>query len=368
VTSQFFEEQEEQSAIKSDIVVSYFGAWASIMASRAKRLEYLDPYAGPGAYAHGEKSTPVLIAERVLSSAALRQRVQMRFSDANPAFAEKLRAELERIPALSELTYRPEITCQEVDDAFAARLTGAAQHPRLTFLDPWGYRGLSRPLIGSLIRGFGCETIFFFNYNRISAAVVNTLVEPHMQAIFEPVRLAQLQEALRVATGVEREHLIMRALGDSLESIPTGTSGQPLLVPFRFRGEGRRVSHYICFLTKSRVGYRIMKEVMAARGVCDSDGVPKFEYVPSRPAQQLSFDVERPLTLLGDDLLRTFRGQTLEVREMVDRHNIGTPFITPNYKQVLLELEDAGRIGVRSTKSRRPKGTMGDENLITFPE
>jgi hypothetical protein len=36
--------------------------------------------------------------------------------------------------------------------------------PTLSFLDPFGYKGLSNRLIQAYLKDFGCECIFFFNY------------------------------------------------------------------------------------------------------------------------------------------------------------------------------------------------------------
>jgi hypothetical protein len=42
VADTFFDEQEDQSAVKAAIVVDYFVAWSNIMAKRVSKMAYID--------------------------------------------------------------------------------------------------------------------------------------------------------------------------------------------------------------------------------------------------------------------------------------------------------------------------------------
>lgn len=70
---EFFEEQSAQSQIKAAIVADYFWAWAGVIIGQLKKhsgqsqkIAYVDLFAGPGRYANGAKSTPLLILERAV--------------------------------------------------------------------------------------------------------------------------------------------------------------------------------------------------------------------------------------------------------------------------------------------------------------
>ena len=106
---------------------------------------------------------------------------------------------------------------------------------------------------------------------------------------------------------------------------------------------------------------------MANRGTIDEDGVPMFEYIPSFGGRQLAFDRPRPILALADDLMKTFAGQTLTVQEVFDVHNVGTPFIKPNYKQVLREMESAAEVTCEPDQESRRANTMADRVLVSFP-
>jgi len=362
MTSQFFDEQEEQSRVKTEIVVAYFGAWATIMAAQSPRLAYIDLYAGPGRFADGSESTPLLIIKRILASPALSRATATIFNDSDRQFCSRLQAEIAAIPGVSALRYKPEVGSEAVGERVSSLFAGTRMVPTLTFIDPWGYKGLSRDLIASVIKDFGCEAIFFFNYNRINPAVANGKVEAHMEALFSSGRLEMLRQTLWAAPKADREPLLLRALGDSLQEL-----GGKYLIPFRFVRKGGRVSHYICFVTKSRLGYAIMKDVMAKRGSVDQDGVPIFEYFPVVEGRQLAFDNDRPLARLPGDLLRMFSGMSLSVQTIFDQHNIGTPFLKKHYKAVLLGLESESRVQCSRPAADRRKDTMADDIIVSFP-
>ena len=362
MTQSFFDEPEDQSLVKAEIVVSYFEAWSRIMAKRAERIGYFDFYAGPGRYGTGQKSTPLLILERAVASDDLARRLVPIFNDANPAYTKSLEDEINALPGIDRLKHKPRVYTGQVDDELAAHFEEIHTIPALSFIDPWGYKGLSLRLIRSVIKDWGCEAVFFFNYNRINMGIANDLVEPHMQALLGEERLSRLRTEIAPLDPEGREASVRRALGEALEEM-----GAPYLIPFSFHRRGGRVSHYICFVSKHPLGYAIMKKIMASRGVVDEDEVPSFEYMPRSGGTQLAFDRERPIVALPAQLLKTFARETLSVHEIYDRHNVGTPFIKRNYKRVLIDMEKAGQVTCDpGIKSRRPN-TIADRVLVSFP-
>lgn len=68
VDNSFFEEQKEQSLVKSTIVGKYFDVWANVIIStqkrdtqRSQKIAYIDLFAGPGRFKDGTQSTPLRI-------------------------------------------------------------------------------------------------------------------------------------------------------------------------------------------------------------------------------------------------------------------------------------------------------------------
>jgi predicted subunit of tRNA(5-methylaminomethyl-2-thiouridylate) methyltransferase len=120
-----------------------------------------------------------------------------------------------------------------------------------------------------------------------------------------------------------------------------------------------------------------MKEIMAKESTVKDDNVASFSYIPVKHIEkhqnvQLSLlsQYERPLDSLGKDLADHFKGKKLTVKHIFDRHHIGTPFTSANYKEALRRLEEDGYILADPPAEKRPKRygkrTMGDKVSITF--
>ena len=189
-TREFFNEQSEQSRIKSAIVSKYFDAWSSvIMGAQDRRsgslmLAYIDLFAGLGRYEDGTPSTPVQILEKAISSDKLRDRLVTFFNDSDGAAVQTLREVIGQIPGVETLRVAPDVRNFEVGQDVADWLNSGGKVPSLFFLDPWGYRGLSLNLVDATTRDWGCDTILFFNYNRVNMGLNNEVVEERMKSHF----------------------------------------------------------------------------------------------------------------------------------------------------------------------------------------
>ena len=84
----FKENQQEHSLIKSNIVVDYFCAWATIIAKNRRkkpqleqRICYADLYSGPGYFNDGTESTPLRIVREVIRNPRFFDIVECVFND-----------------------------------------------------------------------------------------------------------------------------------------------------------------------------------------------------------------------------------------------------------------------------------------------
>ena len=256
----FFEEMAEKSEIKSRIVAEYFSIWATIMSSKARtdRLAYIDLFAGPGRYEDGSKSTPIKVLEFILSQPKLCKMMVTMFNDANPDFIGSLQVALSEIPDIEMLKHKPIIHSTQVGDEFADLFSKTNLVPTFAFVDPWGYKGLSSKLITALVKDWGSDSIFFFNYNRINMGINNQKVEDHINSIFGEDRANSIRPKLKGLAPEKRELLILNELAQSLSD-----NGIKYVLPFRFVWPtGDRTSHYLIFVTKHVLGYSLMKDVM----------------------------------------------------------------------------------------------------------
>ena len=364
-TENFFEESTEQSRSKAAIVRDYFGAWAKIILNKQKgRIAYIDLFAGPGRYKDGTKSTPLLVLESAVADPVMRERLITVFNDSDQHNVRSLRNEIAALPGIEQLKHQPDVDVGEVGDETVQAFQKINLVPTLLFADPWGYKGLSLGLINSVVKNWGCDCVFFFNYNRINMGIGNEVVEPHMNVLFTKARADQLRQRLTSLPSGEREATILEELCGALNEL-----GAKYVLPFCFKNErGTRTSHHLIFATKHPLGYRIMKEIMARHSSEEHQGVASFEYCPASAKQPMLFEFNRPLDDLEGMLLTEFAGKTLTTEQIYDSHNVGRPYTMKNYKTVLLKMEERGLIQSDPSARNRPKGTFADRVRVTFPK
>jgi len=365
---QFFIESMEQSRVKAAIASRFFWSWAKLVAPRVRgrgdRIAYIDLFAGPGRYADGSLSTPLLVLNTAIENPEFHDILFAIFNDRCSEFTSQLAADIKALPDIEKLAHQPQIYCSEIGSTIVEQFENMKLVPTLMFIDPWGYKGLSLRLIQSVLKDWGCDCMFFFNYNRINMGLSNPLVQEHMEALFGAKRAAVLSDAIKDLSPEQRELSIVEELCNAHKEF-----GAEFVLPFRFRNEkGTRTSHHLVFASKNFTAYHIMKDIMAKESSSDAEGVPSFEYSPADARYPRLFSLNSPLASLAPDLLDRFSGRQLLVKQIYREHSVDKPFVTKNYKDVLLSLEIEGRISVLPNQEDRRPGTMGDNVRITFPE
>jgi three-Cys-motif partner protein len=375
VDNRFFEESREQSLIKATIVAKYFWAWAKVIIGAMRKypelsrdkIAYVDLFAGPGRYKDGSASTPILVLKKAIEDRDIRERLVTIFNDKNEGNKRSLETEIQSIPNLHLLKYQPQVLNEEVGDKIVQNLEQAKLVPTLCFVDPWGYKGLSLRLVNSVLKDWGCDCIFFFNYNRISMGLSNPFVVEHMNALFGQERADDLRDRLEGMEPFEREMTIVNELTIALKEL-----GGEYVLPFCFKNErGVRTSHHLIFVSKHVRGYEIMKEIMAEYSSNKDQGVPSFEYNPADERYSLLFELTRPLDELVRMLPEDFAGKTISMKKIYEEHHVGKPYIKRNYKEALVRLEEEGKIvaspPAEKRKERYGKVTFADSVKVTFP-
>jgi three-Cys-motif partner protein len=264
----FFHAKSERSRVKSEIVAKYFRAWTRVILSTAKRrpdprIAYIDLFAGPGRYKDDSKSTALLVLEQAIEDPDLCQMLTSFLNDKDSNNTHALRAALDALPGIDSLKHRPEILMTEVGQELAKIFAELKLVPTLSFIDPFGYKGVSLALLESLFKDWGSDCIFFFNYTRINMGISNDAVAQHMAALFGPERLGSLKKVCKDLEPAKREALIMGQLEEALVAL-----GGKYVLRFAFKHSGgARTSHYLVFVCKAFLGYDIMKESWLTRAL-----------------------------------------------------------------------------------------------------
>ena len=280
----FFNEQTDQSLVKSIIVAKYFDVWANIIISTQKRypnlssgkIAYIDLFAGPGRYCDGSQSTPIKILKNAVQKPDLCRRLVTLFNDKDKNNARSLEKAIAEIRGIETLKFKPTVENEEVGEEIVKMFEEMSMVPTLIFVDPWGYKGLSLRLVNSVLKDWGCDCIFFFNYNRINMGLSNPMVREHMNALFGEKRAELIRPKLDPLSPQARELMIIEELCQAIKSY-----GNRYTLPFRFKdAKGKRTSHHLIFVSKHFRGYEIMKDIMAKESSGADQGVASFEYNP----------------------------------------------------------------------------------------
>ena len=372
----FFYKSRERSQVKTRIVVKYFWSWAKVIISvvkkrRKDKIGYVDLFAGPGIYEDGTESTPILILKKAAEDNDIRNMLVSIFNDIDSEHVQNLEEAIDSSPEISMLKRKPSVINTEVDEELAKVFESMKTIPTLFFVDPFGYKGLSIQLINSFVRNWGCDCIFFFNYNSINRSIKIRAVEEYIDALFGKDRADELRNLPPSMSPSDRELFIIEAISQSLKE----NAGE-FVLPFRFRDErGTRTSHYLIFVSKHIRGYNIMKDIMAEEGTNLDKGVPSLEYNPATHGQNLLFESLRPLEELGDKLMEYFAGKTVTMQQIYNQHHdrftVGTRYTKSSYRECLIKLEADGKIQVDPPASDRQKRkgsvTFGPRVKVKFP-
>jgi len=361
MSKDFFRAAREASRIKGKIVAEYFPIWATIISKYSKEISYIDLFCGPGMYEDGTESTPVLVLREAIANNDIRERFISIFTDKEIEFVESLRAAVEKIPGIDLLSNKPQIKQLVVGKEVIAELQKAPLIPSLVFLDPCGYKGLSLKLINSILKDWACECIFFFNYNRINAAIHNDRVEDLINEIFGTKRADSLRLALIDKSPYKREKIVLENLVEALKE-EYGKFVQSFCVKDCDRN---RTSHYLIFVTKNFTGYEIMRDIMGKFSSSSIEGVPSFEY-NKRDEPDMFY---RPLNDLKDMLVEDFAGKSMMMVDVYKSHSPGRNYLKKNYKDALKLLFEKAKIKAVLASGKTPrKGTMGDNVIVSFPD
>lgn len=368
---QFFDEMTEQSEVKVEIVRKYFWVWAKIISKQVLKhggteIRYVDLFAGPGRYKDGTPSIPILILESAIRDAEISQLLAAKFNDELLSNKIALEEEIKKIPGVNLLKHEPIVRNVAVDDSLASRF----EHwpiPTLFFLDPWGYKGVSLQLMKAVLKPWGCDCIFFFNYNRINQHLSNPKFTENMGAFFGKARATKLRQTLEGKSPPERQALIIDELKHALEDL-----GAKYTIEYYFKDDsGKKTSHFLIFATKHPLGYDKMKQIMGSESSSAPQGVPTFGFNPLDNEVQSGtlFELVTPIDDLAEMLVVDFAGRTLSTEEIYREHCLGKQYVYKNYQEALKRLESKGEIQTDPPASHRIRAgqlTFGKNVKVTF--
>ncbi len=359
----FFDYRKEQSRIKTEIVEEYFRAWAAIITlhTHTDRVGYADLFSGPGRYKDGTPSTPLAILKTAVEHKTLPRMLVSMFNDAKREYAEQLQQEIDEMPNIGILKHRPVVLNESVGRAFEEFFGQKRLIPTFLFLDPWGVKGLTRRLMLAVLKDWGSDCVFFFNFALLRRAIFNPLILEHAEALFGIDRIRMLQEELPGKDSFEQEEIMLSALRQAFEE-----ETKSYMLSFRFYDDKAVLKRHLMSLSRDKTGYKIMKEIMGKHSTSHEQGVPTYEYHPVDASSVRLFTVSQPLDMLLRELPERMARRTLSVEEVFFVDSYGTPYLFKNYQEVLKQLEGSGRVSINPPASERKPNTLNRQAIVTF--
>lgn len=277
----FYQSPSDASRAKQTIVATYFGAWKNVIKTwrNSPNLAYVDLYSGPGIYADGSYSTPLMILQQAIEDEYLTKKLITIFNDGDPELAAELRENIAKLSGISRLQIKPKVYEHSVSETV---LKLAPRVPTLLFADPWGYKGLSLSLIKAFLITAGTDCILFFNYRRINAGLGYSGFDEPLDAVFGRERADGLRKKIQGLGPSQRESVIVEEMQNALKEI-----GARCVIPFRFiSADADRTSHHLLFASKHNLGCRIMKQIMSNRSSSVVQGIGSFEFTGAQPIEE----------------------------------------------------------------------------------
>ena len=146
---------EPHTAAKHELLKHYLGAWFPILASRERRIIFLDGFAGPGIYDEGQPGSPIIALRTLLNHSAFprysRCEFIFHFIEKDEPRRDRLLTELRQFDPLPSnvrvSTHLGEFqdVIEGVSDSLSSRNRRLA--PTLAFVDPFGVSGVPMELI-----------------------------------------------------------------------------------------------------------------------------------------------------------------------------------------------------------------------------
>ena len=346
---------------KHRILRGYLDAWFRIVSRvrRARRVLYLDGFAGPGSYLGGEVGSPIVAIDAAVRAChSFQVPVRLAFIEQDRRrhahLASVVAQRQECYESIRNLEIRDPIRgdCEEtlktVLDEYEEK--GREFGPALLFLDQFGYSDVSLELIGRLMGHRMCEVFSYLHAD----GIIRFLESPSTDSALDKAFGGDAWRAAVEAPTDERANRLAAIYGRRLRE-----AGNARFVwTFSMFDEHDRLLYWLFFCTNNRKGLVEMKRSMAK-----VDGSGRFRFSDAtNPLQQLLFSDAIEENWLDRHLVEAFQGQTVTVDAIELFVLQETPLVT--YKKALGRLEKAGAIAVLPSGSRRRGRSFSDPGLL----
>jgi three-Cys-motif partner protein len=362
-SSRLYPFPKNELEVRSNIILKYVKQWSAQLIQTIKmegleeKFAFIDLCAGFGLEYSNPTSSPKdgeAIATKVLQltakNKALRSMLSTVLNDKETEVIANITKDITNIDLVETLTFQPSINLSEVDAPVLSALSLIKTLPTLVVLDWWNYKGINLELVQNLVHKSTADCLFIFDYKSILSAFPKKNKQEDLSRIFGTTSLPQLKENLKGRIPIDqKEKIILNALRKRLnQAVKT-----PYLLQYKFYDSKNKTSHFLFFISQNQAAYTLMREVFCAESQVIEDGIGNLEYNPNKGGQQkiTSQTLFGSMFHLEQDLLQTYKSQTLQLIDIYENHHSGKTLVKKNYIDALLNLERKNQITL--TRKRR---------------
>jgi len=331
----YWQEYTNLQYVKHALLRRYLGGWFPILARWRGRVVYIDCHAGRGLHAGGQKGSPLvaletLITHRHLPNILQNAEVKFLFIEGDSNNKAELEVHLAQHPVPNRI--KVEIVCEGFERVIQAivdnlKSKNLQMAPAFVFVDPYGFK-LSMQLLAQLKSFERCELFVNFMWRHVDMAISNPTQEENMDALFGCHGWRELRKIIDPA---ERCEAAIQLFQKSL--------GARFITWIKMLGENRAIKYVLIHATNHSRGRELMKEAIWSTA-------PEGNFaarVNDNPQQEFLIQPEPNLKSLADWLWHKYRGHTVRFQE-IENELIQTIFLLKHLHEVIRTLRDTDEI------------------------
>jgi three-Cys-motif partner protein len=345
-------EMKAHTRAKHVILNNYLKAWFPIMALSFPRILYIDGFAGPGRYKKGEDGSPIM-ALKIANDIYIKHESKLKNKEFVFIFIELDKRSVESLKdEISTLSLPKNFKIFVENNKFADLMGTILDHmeknnkdlaPSFAFIDPFGTKGMPFEIVKKIMSYRSCEVfinLMYFGVIRSEHATDHS----ELFGTDEWKKFTDLQS--------DEKHTALTTLyADQLRN----EANVRYVRSFNIKNKNNATLFDLIYGTNNLLGLEKMKEAM-----WKADPLGNFSFRDrTKPNQLVLFESEADFTMLKSDLLKTFKGKTVDISEIETHVLVNTPYLKSHIRsKALTPLEKDNKIFVtRPGRHGFPKGT-----------
>jgi three-Cys-motif partner protein len=290
----------------------------------------MDFFSGPGRFEDGAESTPLLVLNKtdalLRDGTPLQKVLATRFYEGDTAFCSQLQSNVDSNPHVAGLKYRPKIRPFQLSAEKINRIVSRIPDGTLVFIDPFDNTRLSAKLFCLATKNWGCDCLSYLSVSGITRNVRKRVMPSYLTELFGDAILSELKLSLKKCKDSEdADELVMQSLRKSLRQ----HSSLYLVWLFMEADKVKRTSYALVFMSKNKLGFKIMRDMMSTQKICirDADRLPIFRFgekakmLDDIKKTQMSLDLNAAGSRLGkliEDITHDFKGKSLIFDKVIE--------------------------------------------------